>query len=104
MTALDLSAVQAGGESLSELGRLSALRYLDLAYNQLTTLPPELGQLQNLTHLELSRNPLTALPPELGQLQNLKELGLSVNRIDSPAAGVGPTPEPDISGLCPATS
>ena len=58
VTALDLRAVQAGGESLSELRGLSALRYLDLDQNQLTTLPPELGQLQNLTFLNLRANPL----------------------------------------------
>ena len=36
VTALDLRAVQAGGEILSELRWLSALRYLDLAGNPLT--------------------------------------------------------------------
>ena len=68
VTALDLSFVQAGGEIVSELRGLSALRYLNLSSNQLTALPPELGQLQNLTHLKLRENPLTTLPPELGQL------------------------------------
>ena len=79
VTALDLSFVQAGGEILSELRGLSALRYLNLSYNQLTALPPELGQLQNLTFLDLDHNQLTSLPPELGQLTNLTTLYLTEN-------------------------
>ena len=59
VTALDLGIVQVSGESLSELGRLSALRYLNLYWNQLTSLPPELAQLQNLTTLDLTFNRLT---------------------------------------------
>ena len=97
VTALDLSFVQAGGEILSELRGLSALRYLNLSSNQLTALPPELGQLQNLT-LDLQQltslnwanpepaldlNQLTSLPPELGQLQNLTTLYLPGNQLTS---------------------
>ena len=101
VTALDLSAVQAGGESLSELGRLSALRYLDLAYNQLTTLPPELGQLQNLTHLELSPQPVDSPAAGVGPTPEPDLSGSVLQPVDSPAAGVGPTPEPDLSGPVP---
>ena len=37
----------------AEIGRLSALRVLDLANNQLTSVPAEIGQLTSLTKLDL---------------------------------------------------
>ena len=72
VTALDLSFVQAGGEILSELRGLSALRYLNLSYNQLTALPPGVGPTPE---------------PDIS--------GSGPQPIDIPAAGTGPTHEPD---------
>ncbi len=60
-----------------ELGRLSKLKRLDLAWNpELETLPPELGQLEGLDSLNLDNTGVRTLPESLGQLQHLRYLGL----------------------------
>ena len=56
----------------AEIGRLSALRSLDLGDNQLTSLPAEIGQLTSLEELSLSGNQLTSVPAEIGQLTSLR--------------------------------
>jgi internalin A len=48
------------------------LTKLDLAGQDLTSLPPEIGQLSQLTELILSKNKLTNLPESFGQLSQLK--------------------------------
>ena len=63
------------------LGRLSQLRELHLAGNQLTGIPSELGQLTRLRELDLSDNKLTGIPPELGQLTQLQYLYLDSNQL-----------------------
>ncbi len=69
-----------------EIGRLSALKRLDLHNNQLTSLPPEIGLLSTLTVLDLTNNQLTSVPPEIGKLNALKELYLQGN----PGLGLPP--------------
>ena len=71
------------------IGRLSALRTLDLGYNKLTSLPAEIGQLTSLTVLYLSCNKLTSLPAEIGQLTSLKGLSLVENQLTSLPAEIG---------------
>ena len=44
----------------AEVGRLSALRGLDLNVNQLTSVPEEIGQLTSLEVLDLECNELTS--------------------------------------------
>ena len=46
----------------AEIGRLSALRVLNLGVNKLTSLPAEIGQLTSLTGLYLDGNQLTSVP------------------------------------------
>ncbi len=88
-----LSAERSGATKLSlalerlialppEIGRLTALRELDLHDNQLSTLPPEIGKLTKLVKLELYNNHLTALPDEIGQLSALEELNLLNNQLE----------------------
>ena len=69
-----------------ELGNLSELKGLELAYNQLTGLiPPELGKLSNLEGLGLHENGLTGpIPPELGNLSSLEVLRLDGNQLTGP--------------------
>ena len=90
------------GEIPPELGRLSNLRHLWLADNQLTgEIPPELGGLSNLTELSLSDNQLTGeIPPELGGLSNLQELYLGGNLLTGCVpAGLRDVPNNDIVSL-----
>ena len=73
----------------AEIGRLSALRELDLDGNELTSVPAEIGQLTSLEKLYLGDNQLTSLPAEIGQLTSLRELDLSGNRLTSVPANIG---------------
>jgi leucine-rich repeat protein SHOC2 len=72
----------------AEIGRLSALRTLDLSDNQLTSLPAEIGQLTALRQLFLYGNQLTSVPAEIGQLTLLTYLGLCVNQLTSVPAAI----------------
>jgi leucine-rich repeat protein SHOC2 len=73
----------------AEVGRLSALRVLDLQGNQLTSLPAEIGQLASLEGLYINCNELTSVPAEIGQLASLKHMGLGNNRLTSLPAEIG---------------
>ena len=73
----------------AEIGRLSALRQLDLEHNQLTSVPAEIGQLASLTRLNLEDNQLTSVPAEIGQLTSLRELYLNRNQLTSVPADIG---------------
>ena len=73
-------------ELVSQLGGLTRL---DLSHNPLASLPPALGQLTSLTLLYLTHTPLTSLPPELGQLANLTRLDLSHNPLRTLPAELG---------------
>ena len=64
-----------------EIGDLSNLTYLDLEYNQLTTLPPEIRNLSYLNELDLKDNQLTSLPREIGNLTDLEALDLEGNQL-----------------------
>ena len=65
---LSLEAFGLTGAVPAEIGRLSALRQLNLGLNQLTSVPAEIGQLAALEQLYLSENQVTSLPAEMGQL------------------------------------
>jgi Leucine-rich repeat (LRR) protein len=70
----------------AELGRLAALKKLDLHNNKLSgAIPTELGQLGALTDLFLHANELSGpIPAELGQLGALIELFLCANELSGP--------------------
>ena len=67
----------------AEIGRLSALRELNLGFNELTSVPAEIGQLAALEELNLGNNQLTSVPAEIGQLTSLEQLNLNSNQLTS---------------------
>jgi leucine-rich repeat protein SHOC2 len=73
----------------AEIGRLSALRVLNLGGNQLTSVPAEIGQLTSLRTLTLCANQLTSVPAEIGQLTSLEKVDLSDNQLTSVPAEIG---------------
>ncbi|XP_048224224.1 leucine-rich repeat and calponin homology domain-containing protein 4 isoform X2 [Perognathus longimembris pacificus] len=62
------------------LGNLTALTYLNLSRNQLSSLPPYICQLP-LRVLIVSNNKLGALPPDIGTLGSLRQLDVSSNEL-----------------------
>ncbi|XP_051703664.1 leucine-rich repeat and calponin homology domain-containing protein 4 isoform X3 [Oryctolagus cuniculus] len=64
------------------LGNLTALTYLNLSRNQLSSLPPYICQLP-LRVLIVSNNKLGALPPDVGALGSLRQLDVSSNELQS---------------------
>ena len=71
VTELDMDGQGLNGTIPAQLGQLSALRELRLAWgNQLTSsIPAELGRLTRLTFLNLAANHLSGpIPPELGSI------------------------------------
>ncbi|XP_031288447.1 leucine-rich repeat and calponin homology domain-containing protein 4 isoform X1 [Camelus dromedarius] len=64
------------------LGNLTALTYLNLSRNQLSSLPPYICQLP-LRVLIVSNNKLGALPPDIGALGSLRQLDVSSNELQS---------------------
>jgi leucine-rich repeat protein SHOC2 len=73
----------------AEIGRLSALRVLNLIRTQLTSVPAEIGQLTLLKELYLHDNRLTSVPAEIGQLTSLEVLNLSDNQLTRVPAEIG---------------
>jgi hypothetical protein len=67
----------------SQIGKLTSLQTLDLAFNRLTgSLPTQIGQLTNLSSLGVTQNTLRgSLPSQIGQLTTLQSLDLSYNEL-----------------------
>ena len=80
---LNLDERNLTGKLPTELGSLSNLKKLALAYNSLTgEIPPELGNFPELTELSLGHNQFTGeIPLELGNLSNLEWLVLDDNQL-----------------------
>ncbi|KAF4015883.1 hypothetical protein G4228_007239 [Cervus hanglu yarkandensis] len=64
------------------LGNLTALTYLNLSRNQLSSLPPYICQLP-LRVLIVSNNKLGALPPDISALGSLRQLDVSSNELQA---------------------
>ena len=83
VTRLRLEGMDLAGRVPPELGRMDALRELNLGNNRLSgTIPYELSDLTQLEYLNLAGNELTGIiPPELGELEQLKVLDLADNQL-----------------------
>ncbi|XP_055984338.1 leucine-rich repeat and calponin homology domain-containing protein 4 isoform X1 [Sorex fumeus] len=64
------------------LGNLTALTYLNLSRNQLSSLPPYICQLP-LRVLIISNNKLALLPPDISALGSLRQLDVSSNELQA---------------------
>ena len=73
--------------SLEELG--PSVTKLQLANNDITSVPTEIGALTGLTRLRLDRNAITSLPTEIGALTSLVYAYLHSNNIASVPSELG---------------
>lgn len=64
---------------VDDVGRLHALRSLNIADNLLNQFPNAVTKLSNLTELLLSGNRISCIPIQIGQLENLTVLNVSNN-------------------------
>jgi sugar lactone lactonase YvrE len=76
------------------VGQLSALRFLSVWGNSLTSLPDSIALLRNLEEIEAHNNQMTAFNVNLSGLNALTVLRLNGNRISSLGANVFPASSP----------
>ena len=89
----ETTILQADSQSLiyvpNALSKLKKLTFLDLSYNQLTSIP-NLGKMWNLQTLRINNNLLTSLPSDTGNLKKLNPvLNLSNNRLTTLPESIG---------------
>lgn len=68
-------------EISSSLGNLINIRTIDICYNELQFLPSSIGKCRALTELRLSYNLLAEIPNEIGSLKDLFVLDLESNAL-----------------------
>ena len=69
--------------AIADFSTLTALTWLDLSYNSLTSIDAGIGSLPALTYLFLSNNKIAGtIPPELGNLSSLLLLSLHNNMFE----------------------
>jgi len=71
------------------IGRLSALRSLNVAHNKLSAVADDIGNLSQLETLDVSYNELTALPGAFGRLGMLKSLKVAHNKLSAVPDEIG---------------
>jgi Leucine-rich repeat (LRR) protein len=86
VTRISLIELDLVGYIPPQIGNLSALEYLELDKNYLSSsIPPELGNLTSLKQLDLDTNSLTGfIPVTLAALTNLVDLYLFTNALSGP--------------------
>jgi hypothetical protein len=79
---LDVNECSLEGTIPSEIGKLTALKWLNLAGNNIVgTIPSQLNSFLLLRDLDLSSNFLTGTIPILDALKRLESLDLSANQL-----------------------
>ncbi|KAJ8754353.1 hypothetical protein K2173_002804 [Erythroxylum novogranatense] len=63
------------------IGKLSAVKGLDLSENRIMALPPTISSMKDLTKLDLHSNQLINFPDSIGELINLTDLDVHANRL-----------------------
>ncbi|MNW26194.1 Leucine Rich repeats (2 copies) [compost metagenome] len=63
----------------AEIGELSRLEYLDIAYSGIRELPPELERLQNLKSLTIANSLMDKKPNFLQRMKSLEYVSISTN-------------------------
>ena len=89
LTFLSLADNQLGDVALTNVWKLSALRFLDLSGNSMTVLPSQISTLSALVELNVVDNAIDSWPPELSQLPNLQGVKFGGNRLTAVPASVG---------------
>ena len=73
----------------STLGRMTALRALELSQAALTEVPPSVASFINLQDLNFNSNEILVVPSFIGQLPRLRGLGVTTNLISSVPSSIG---------------
>jgi len=67
----------------SQIGQLTALKYLTLDSNSITSLPPEIGNCTKLENVSLSNNKIATIPAQMGNCVALVSCDLRHNNLTS---------------------
>lgn len=67
---------------MPNIWKMTNLRVLNIANNQLTVLPEDIGRLTHLETLAAYNNKLTQLPASIGRLANLQLVSLQANQLE----------------------
>jgi hypothetical protein len=92
LKSLDLANNDLTDFPATSLVALAQIERLQLGGNGLTSLAGEIGRLSSLRELDLSRNQLTSLPPEMAGLVQLAVLNVEGNRLIALPAQLGTLP------------
>ena len=73
----------------ASIKNLENLMQINIAYSDLTTIPPEIGYLKSITILSLYLNKIISLPPEIGNLEELRRMNIQQNKLTSLPPEIG---------------
>lgn len=76
-------------EGFEPLTKLTSLKSLNLADNNIASMPDSIGNLKHLGHLALTGNRLKTLPESIGELKSLRTFYLKDNELEILPEGFG---------------
>ncbi len=77
VTRIDLQKNNLSGFLPAELGKLTALSYLNIRWNNIFLIPPQIRNCVSLDYISIGNNPIHEIPAELFNLPVLRTLGLA---------------------------